>query len=53
MVLNNHSPDLVAAQLGHNDGGVLALRTYIDNGGVESTDCVDDALLPRADARSS
>jgi hypothetical protein len=34
----------IAAHLGHADGGVLALRTYIHTGGLESTDFIDSAF---------
>jgi hypothetical protein len=34
----------IAAQLGHADGGVLALRTYIHAEPLDAADFVDEAL---------
>jgi integrase len=44
MVEAGYSPAQIAAQLGHADGGVLALRTYIHADPIESADFIDDAL---------
>ena len=38
------SPAQIAARLGHADGGVLALRTYIRTAGIETPEFVDEAL---------
>jgi integrase len=43
MAERGFSPVQIAAQLGHADGGVLALRTYIQTERIE-TDFMDDAL---------
>jgi integrase len=44
MAREGHSPGRIAAQLGHADGGVLALKTYIESEAIESTEFVDIAL---------
>lgn len=38
------TPSQIAAHLGHADGGVLALRTYIHADPLESADFIDEAL---------
>lgn len=44
------SPAQIAAQLGHADGGVLALRTYSHSDPLESSNFIDDALAARSSA---
>jgi hypothetical protein len=41
MARERYSASDIAAHLGHADGGVLALRTYIHSDGLESTDFID------------
>jgi integrase len=45
MARNGYSPAQIAAQLGHADGGVLALRTYIH------ADALNDASFHAANYR--
>jgi integrase len=40
----HHSASDIAAHLGHADGGVLALRTYIHSQGLSSADFIDEAF---------
>lgn len=44
MAERGYSPAQIAAQLGHADGGILALRTYIQVEGLEETSFIDEAL---------
>ena len=44
MAQEGYSAARIAAQLGHADGGVLALRTYIHADPLEAADFVDEAL---------
>jgi integrase len=44
MARERYSASDIAAHLGHADGGVLALRTYIHSGGLDSTDFIDSAF---------
>ena len=44
MVEYGYSPAQVAAQLGHADGGVLALRTYVHVDPLQATDFIDAAI---------
>jgi hypothetical protein len=44
MAERGFSPAQIAAHLGHPDGGVLALRTYITTQPIDSPEFVDDAL---------
>lgn len=44
MAEKGYSPAQIAAQLGHADGGVLALRTYVRAEPIESTSFIDEAL---------
>lgn len=44
MAEGGYSPAQIAAHLGHADGGVLALRTYIHADPVDTPDFLDDAF---------
>jgi integrase len=44
MARERYSASDIAAHLGHADGGVVALRTYIHSGGLDSTDFIDSAF---------
>jgi len=44
MAERGYSAAQIAAHLGHADGGVLALRTYIHAQGIETPEFVDEAL---------
>jgi integrase len=44
MAERGFSPAQIAAQLGHADGGVLALRTYIHTDTIDTPDFVDEAF---------
>jgi hypothetical protein len=44
MAERGESPAQIAAHLGHADGGVLALRTYVHPDAIDSLDFVDEAL---------
>ena len=44
MANQGYSAAQIAAQLGHADGGVLALRTYIHANRLESTAFADEAF---------
>ncbi len=44
MVERGYSPAQIAAHLGHADGGVLALRTYVHADPIDVADFIDDAL---------
>jgi integrase len=44
MAEQGHSPARIAAQLGHADGGVLALRTYVHAERLVETEFIDAAL---------
>jgi integrase len=44
MAERGYSPAQIAAHLGHADGGVIALRTYIHADPVDAADFIDDAL---------
>ncbi len=44
MAERGYSPAQIAAHLGHADGGVLALRTYIHAEPLSAVDFADDAL---------
>jgi hypothetical protein len=44
MAERGYSPAQIAAHLGHADGGVLALRTYIRTQPIDSPEFVDEAL---------
>jgi len=44
MANKGHSAAQIAAHLGHADGGVLALRTYIHSDQIDSADFIDSAL---------
>jgi integrase len=44
MARERYSASDIAAHLGHADGGVLALRTYIHSDGLDSTDFIDSAF---------
>jgi integrase len=39
-----YTPAQIAAQLGHADGGVLALRTYVHAEGISEPAFIDEAL---------
>jgi integrase len=45
MATQGHSAAQIAAHLGHADGGVLALRTYIHADRIDSADFIDEALV--------
>jgi integrase len=47
MAEHGYSPAQIAAHLGHADGGVLALRTYIHPDPIDAADFIDDALTDR------
>jgi hypothetical protein len=44
MAENGLTPAQIAAQLGHADGGVLALRTYIHAEITDAPDFIDDSF---------
>jgi integrase len=44
MAKQGYSPAQIAAHLGHADGGILALRTYIHAGSREDASFIDTAL---------
>jgi hypothetical protein len=44
MAERGYSPSQIAAHLGHADGGVLALRTYIHAEKLDTTEFLDEAL---------
>jgi integrase len=44
MARKGYSASDIAAHLGHADGGVLALRTYVHSAGLDSADFIDDAF---------
>jgi len=44
MAREGFSPSQIASHLGHADGGVLALKTYIHSDRLTSTDFIDLAL---------
>lgn len=44
MAERGYSPSQIAAHLGHADGGVLALRTYIHADKLDTTEFLDEAL---------
>jgi hypothetical protein len=45
MAERGYSPAQIAAHLGHADGGVLALRTYIHADPIDAADFIDDTLV--------
>jgi integrase len=49
MAHNGYSPAQIAAHLGHADGGVLALRTYIHADALDDASFVDEALSSKLD----
>jgi len=44
MAERGYSPAQIAAHLGHADGGVLALRTYIRTQAIDAPEFMDEAL---------
>ena len=44
MAAEGFSAAQIAARLGHADGGVLALKTYVHADGLESADFIDEAF---------
>lgn len=48
MARQGASPAQIAARLGHADGGVLALRTYIHDQQLDDTAFIDDAFAVQA-----
>ena len=48
MAQNGYSPAQIAAHLGHADGGVLALRTYIHANPLDDPGFIDEALARRS-----
>jgi len=48
MAERGYSPAQIAAHLGHADGGVLALRTYIHADALETPDFLDETLRGQA-----
>jgi len=44
IIEHGYSPAKVAAHLGHADGGVLALRTYVHADPLDSAEFIDSAL---------
>jgi integrase len=49
MAERGYSPARIAAQLGHADGGVLALRTYVHADPLDSPEFIDSALAGASD----
>jgi hypothetical protein len=45
MAERGYSPAQMTAHLGHADGGVLALRTYIHADPIDAADFIDDTLV--------
>lgn len=45
MADHNYTPAQIAAHLGHADGGVLALRTYIHPEAIHAPECIDATLV--------
>ena len=55
MAREGHSAAQIATHLGHADGGVLAMRTYIHAQGLESAEFIDSAFIvdPDVDPESA